>query len=331
MPAPDFTTVDQALQEVAAQQHADLLQLRALRYKYQTLKGALEELPSRTSYAATVPFGKRAFIPGRMVHTNEVMVLIGANYFVERSATQAMGIASRRIDLFDEKIGALQKQMKSTRLKCEVSRTMAGSHDDGAIEIREHVGADGQATGEALQHPINPRRAGIQMADPTMVEDTTQADLDQYHGLDMAELVRILEEEERAMSDDNQDDEGGQDSRAGQDIVSATGAAPQGEASVAPRSPRDIYEIHRKKMTAKKSSGESPVAPPSVTSPPVSASTNVKQRRVASPATAGAFSGEVAERLVPISSVGSSSQSETSTKRISKFKQQRLQARGSNS
>ena len=45
-----------------------------------------------------VPFGKFAFMPGKLVHTNEILVLLGDNWFVERSAKQAEDIAQRRIE-----------------------------------------------------------------------------------------------------------------------------------------------------------------------------------------------------------------------------------------
>ena len=44
-----------------------------------------------------VPFGKLAFMPGKLVHTNQLLVLLGDNWFVERSAKQAEDIAQRRI------------------------------------------------------------------------------------------------------------------------------------------------------------------------------------------------------------------------------------------
>ena len=36
-------------------------------------------------------------MPGQIVHSNEVMVLLGDNWFAERSAKQASEIAGRRI------------------------------------------------------------------------------------------------------------------------------------------------------------------------------------------------------------------------------------------
>ena len=36
-------------------------------------------------------------MPGQLVHTNEILVLLGDNWFVDRSACQAAEIVNRRI------------------------------------------------------------------------------------------------------------------------------------------------------------------------------------------------------------------------------------------
>ena len=41
--------------------------------------------------------GKKAFMPGQLIHTNEILVLLGDNWFAERSAKQACEIINRRI------------------------------------------------------------------------------------------------------------------------------------------------------------------------------------------------------------------------------------------
>ena len=43
-----------------------------------------------------VPIGKHAFIPGQLYHTNEIMVLLGDNWFAQVTAKQARDIVSRR-------------------------------------------------------------------------------------------------------------------------------------------------------------------------------------------------------------------------------------------
>lgn len=37
-------------------------------------------------------------MPGQLIHTNEIMVLLGDNWFAERSAVQAVDIAKRRLN-----------------------------------------------------------------------------------------------------------------------------------------------------------------------------------------------------------------------------------------
>lgn len=44
-----------------------------------------------------VPFGPMAFMPGKLIHTNEVMVLLGDNWFAEVSAKHSCEIISRRL------------------------------------------------------------------------------------------------------------------------------------------------------------------------------------------------------------------------------------------
>ena len=43
-----------------------------------------------------VPLGSVAFMPGKLVHTNEITVLLGDNWFAERSASQAVEIVAGR-------------------------------------------------------------------------------------------------------------------------------------------------------------------------------------------------------------------------------------------
>ena len=43
-----------------------------------------------------VPFGKFGYMPGKLYHTNEVMVLLGDNWFAKRSARQALEMVERR-------------------------------------------------------------------------------------------------------------------------------------------------------------------------------------------------------------------------------------------
>ena len=53
-------------------------------------------IKKKKKFCFQVPFGSVAFMPGRLIHTNEIMVLLGDNWFAERSASQALEMVERR-------------------------------------------------------------------------------------------------------------------------------------------------------------------------------------------------------------------------------------------
>lgn len=72
-------------------------QLMKFKQDYVALKTRLETLPDKVSHDVMVPLNKLAFLPGKVKHTNEILCLLGDNWFVERSAKQAAQIVERRI------------------------------------------------------------------------------------------------------------------------------------------------------------------------------------------------------------------------------------------
>ena len=75
-------------------------------------KGTLESISDRVVHSSTmIPMGKKAYMEGTLVHTNEIMVLLGDNWFAERSAKQAAEVAQRRIDKCSEMLEGLDKEL----------------------------------------------------------------------------------------------------------------------------------------------------------------------------------------------------------------------------
>ena len=68
---------------------ADTTRLSATLSEYEELARTLTTLPERVERPMLVPFGKLAKFEGSLQHTNEVMCLLGDNYFALRSASQA--------------------------------------------------------------------------------------------------------------------------------------------------------------------------------------------------------------------------------------------------
>ena len=79
-----------------------------------------------------VPLGPMAFVPGELVHTNELMVLLGDNYFAERSSAQAAEIMQRRVGVIDDIIRRTEKKVE------DLAARDAFSHE--ARQVVVHVG-----------------------------------------------------------------------------------------------------------------------------------------------------------------------------------------------
>ena len=100
-------------------------------------KDTLESISDRAVHSSTmIPMGKKAYMEGSLVHTNEIMVLLGDNWFAERSAKQAAEVAQRRIDKCTEMLEGLDKELALI----EGWRTQAGGGaaadgDDGGVDI----------------------------------------------------------------------------------------------------------------------------------------------------------------------------------------------------
>uniref|UniRef100_A0A667IG49 URI1 prefoldin like chaperone n=1 Tax=Lynx canadensis TaxID=61383 RepID=A0A667IG49_LYNCA len=96
---------------------------------YNALQERLSTLPDKLSYNIMVPFGPFAFMPGKLVHTNEVTVLLGDNWFAKCSAKQAVGLVEHRKERICKKtIDDLKKVIKNA----------AGD----IVDIREEIKSD---------------------------------------------------------------------------------------------------------------------------------------------------------------------------------------------
>ncbi|RCH81081.1 uri1, prefoldin-like chaperone [Rhizopus azygosporus] len=84
---------------------------------YDALESLLKTLPDNTTRSAMIPLGKVAFMPGKLVHTNEILVLLGDKYYAERSAKQAIDILSRRREYVQENLNLVEAQLNSLKAK----------------------------------------------------------------------------------------------------------------------------------------------------------------------------------------------------------------------
>ena len=115
--AHEFLEAQKHYYQQLHQHKEDFKKFQASKQEHIEVLGLLKDLPKKTRHSIMVPMGPMAFMPGELVHTNEVLVLLGENYFAEQSAVQAAGIVQRRIDVIND---ILQKTEKNVKVPCGV-------------------------------------------------------------------------------------------------------------------------------------------------------------------------------------------------------------------
>lgn len=120
---------------------------------YEALDDRLKTLPDQLSYDIMVPFGPLAFMPGKLVHTNEVTVLLGDNWFAKCSAKQAQKIVDHRMKYVTNELDGLSKTMKNFEAKVGFAKdlaTISASKGDH-VDIREEVGNNDSVVTKGMQ------------------------------------------------------------------------------------------------------------------------------------------------------------------------------------
>ncbi|GAB1599015.1 unconventional prefoldin RPB5 interactor-like [Argonauta hians] len=110
-----------------------------LKSDYEILSRRLVTLPDKTTHEVMVPIGQKAFMPGQLVHTNEILVLLGDNWFTERSAKQASNVVKRRIKSIDTQIEELelQRNLIVNRTGFTEELKVLSEGKDGVVDINE--------------------------------------------------------------------------------------------------------------------------------------------------------------------------------------------------
>ncbi|XP_050035040.1 unconventional prefoldin RPB5 interactor-like [Dermacentor andersoni] len=160
---------------------------------YEALSERLRTLPDRVSHEVMVPLNSLAFMPGRLIHTNEVLVLLGDNWFAERSASQALGIAERRA----EQCRKMQEGLKAEREQRTnwMKYTDELHRESGYVDIREPYDPAEESTWrERHRKSVRDHHTSKKAA----AEQEHQSDTDVWKLLDRLELQ---EEQEEARAD----------------------------------------------------------------------------------------------------------------------------------
>ncbi|XP_033754413.1 unconventional prefoldin RPB5 interactor-like [Pecten maximus] len=135
MSQQQFSRLKEEQEKAIQETNIKLEKWEQFRSDYVALKTRLKTLPDKVSHDVMVPFGSLAFMPGKLVHTNEVLVLLGDNWFAERSAKQAAAIVDRRLKDVESQIEGLKEQKKILSPRLEFTSDLA--EERGVVDITE--------------------------------------------------------------------------------------------------------------------------------------------------------------------------------------------------
>ncbi|KAF3643492.1 putative DSC E3 ubiquitin ligase complex subunit 1-like isoform X1 [Capsicum annuum] len=118
-PVEEAQKASKRVEESITERQKQLDQLREFAADNNTLINLVQRLPDQLHHEIMVPFGKAAFFPGHLVHTNEFLVLLGEGHYAERTAKQTVEILNRRGKALEVQVEAVKALMQD--LKAEAS------------------------------------------------------------------------------------------------------------------------------------------------------------------------------------------------------------------
>ena len=127
---PSFLS-DRVRQALSADEQV-LAQLRRFDDEYADLQRVVRELPEKTSHDNHGAFTDVAFFPGRLIHTNELTILLGSDLYAERSASQTLEIIERRREMLREKISGADAGVDAMGARLGALDAVAAADGEGA-------------------------------------------------------------------------------------------------------------------------------------------------------------------------------------------------------
>ncbi|CAG2222638.1 URI1 [Mytilus edulis] len=188
-------------QEIALEEtNANINQWEKFRTDYKALKTRLKTLPDKVTHDVMVPFGPLAFMPGKLVHTNEILVLLGENWFVERSAKQACGIIDRRSKSIHKEIENLHKQKGLLQPRLDAVEGQFSKETD-TFDIVEEYNEEKEKNGKVNLLYLTQHKKNVKHYKKTVKEKADESSEEMGKTMTDKELWDRLDELERIESE----------------------------------------------------------------------------------------------------------------------------------
>ncbi|CAL5212774.1 unnamed protein product [Lathyrus oleraceus] len=190
-PPEEVHKATKQFQDAIAEKNNELHVLQRFVADNNNLVNLVQKLPEQLSHDVMVPFGKAAFFPGRLIHTNEFMVLLGEGYYADRTSKQTVDILQRRGESLNSQVDSLQAMINNLSSFVNVTDSEVAG---GLVEIREEY-LEGDSEEEESESD-------------SAIEDVPSVGNDTSKEVDYASFLALMDELEKkeALAEKNGDD-----------------------------------------------------------------------------------------------------------------------------
>lgn len=191
-PVEEAQKASKRVEETISERQKQLDQLRDFAADNNTLINLVQRLPDQLHHDIMVPFGKAAFFPGRLIHTNEFLVLLGEGHYAERTAKQTIEILNRRGKALEVQVESVKALMQDLKAEASFFDATASEAAEGLVEIRE----------EYVEETSPEEASMIGIAKPELPisseAEAAPGDEDEEYDRILSRLAQLEKEEEEA-------------------------------------------------------------------------------------------------------------------------------------
>ncbi|CAD6227338.1 GSCOCG00006105001-RA-CDS [Cotesia congregata] len=172
----------------------------------------LDVLPQDLSINCMVPIGKRALMPGKLNHTNEITVCLGDGYLAKYTAAQAKALCNRRIKKADEMLENLDKERSLYETRSMLPNCFDIFNNEDKKDFNEHWD-DKKLDDWRREHREREKeyRQKLRELKKDKKESEIKTEDDLFKRLDALELQEELEDELLRLEAENEDNDGEDD------------------------------------------------------------------------------------------------------------------------
>jgi len=199
-PIEEAQNAARRVEESLEQPRKELQKLKEFIEDNRKLMKLVQKLPDEVSYNIMAPFGKAAFFPGRMIHTNELLVLLGGGYYAERTSKQTLDVLRRRAKVLESKVEGVKAVIEDLRAEASFFTSTAAEAAEGIMEIRE----------DYVEKPVSKERPDSLSAELDSGSPITAKEVDSHPSRNDNEYDRIMsrlseleQEEAKAEAEEN--------------------------------------------------------------------------------------------------------------------------------